>query len=47
MLSLVQIVVMAGGANDFVLDEPMPLDEYLAAALSFIEEVLLGLLLHL
>ena len=37
-----QIVVMAGGANDFVLPDPMPMDDYVAAGLTFLEQVLLG-----
>ena len=41
-----QIVVYAGGANDFVLPQPEPEDDWVAANMEFLAEVNLSLCLH-
>ena len=40
LANCVQIVVYAGGANDFVLPEPEPEDDWVNANMEFLAEVL-------
>ena len=39
LLSLMQVVVMAGGANDFVLGSPPSLEDWRSTYLTFLQNV--------